>query len=744
MTLLLILITGLAFGFNITEKGKATANIVLSPQANDAERYACDEFIKYIKEMSGAELAVIDKPREGNNIFIGQTIAKDIVDFDFSTLKADGIYIYCKDNKLVLAGEGLSGNIYAVYHFLDEYLGVKYLTPTDDYIPKNPSISVKDINYSYAPPFYSRESFYHAFWYSPEFCLKTGNNGHYNYVNEKYGGHHIIVNFCHNIVFILSPDKYGKEHPEWYALWGGQRTLHPLYFQLCLSNKEMVQELTKNTLELFEQNPDADIVDLSIADCGIYCTCPECTKLTEKYGQSGALLTVINAVADEVKIKYPDKFVETIAYAHVTKAPKGGIVPRDNVIIRLCNIASDFSKPLDAPQNASYLEDIKDWKKISKQLFYWSYIIEFGNNVLPYPTFELINKNHKILRDNGVVGVFDEGDDGNPAAAGLERYKMYIDMKSLWNPDLDFDKESKAFMDAYYGPAGGDMFDFMKLSCKVFEKYPHQVRFDAQDNSWWSAKDYIKAFRILKSAYNKTKDLSDTKYADRVKYDALSFQAGLVIAKSDIIKEVEKSNVLVYSNEEALKLIREFLPKNGMEKAIQNSVYIYEPKPKCPNKPKEVENLPDDMWVEQQAVDFMRAVPDDNVCKVVDDPKASDGKAMWMTSDSIDWYVQPRYNFLYLNNHYKYADIYVTYRVEMGNEAACAYGCCLYTAENPKTMFMNINSDETPDGEYKTVKLGTLDFNKDSCNGEIYFCGVGGKGIAKGLYVDRIFYVYHN
>ncbi|MBQ0105942.1 MAG: DUF4838 domain-containing protein, partial [Armatimonadetes bacterium] len=267
---LLVLIVSYVSAFDITKNGEPLADVVLSPNAAEEEKYAAEEFVRYIKLISGAELAIKGEAGKGNSIYIGQSSAKAVTDFDFAKLKTDGIFINCKDNILILAGDKGSGTIYSVYTFLDEYLGVKYLTPKEDYIPKKKTVSVKNINKVYVPPFWSREAFYKAFWDNPSFCLKTKHNGHYSYVPENLGGHNTIYNFVHNICWIFSPDVYGKEHPEWYALWGSQRTLSQTYFQLCLTNKEMIEELTKKTLECYEKDPSANIVDLSIPDCGCY------------------------------------------------------------------------------------------------------------------------------------------------------------------------------------------------------------------------------------------------------------------------------------------------------------------------------------------------------------------------------------------------------------------------------------------------------------------------------------------
>ena len=50
----------------------------------------------------------------------------------------------------------------------------------------------------------------------------------------------------------------------------------------------------------------------------------------------GPLLDFVNFLADGIKDKYPEVYIDTLAYQYTQKAPKT-IRPRDNVIVRLCD-----------------------------------------------------------------------------------------------------------------------------------------------------------------------------------------------------------------------------------------------------------------------------------------------------------------------------------------------------------------------------------------------------------------------
>src|SRR5690606_5666305 len=106
----------------------------------------------------------------------------------------------------------------------------------------------------------------------------------------------------------------------------------------CLSNDVMRKEFTKNILDTLRNNPDMDFVSISQNDCHGACQCNKCQAIVQEEGsESGPIIRFVNAVAEEIEKEFPEMWVETLAYQYTRKAPSK-VVPRKNVVIRLCTI----------------------------------------------------------------------------------------------------------------------------------------------------------------------------------------------------------------------------------------------------------------------------------------------------------------------------------------------------------------------------------------------------------------------
>ncbi|MBQ0105996.1 MAG: DUF4838 domain-containing protein, partial [Armatimonadetes bacterium] len=660
LTLFIALSVCSVFAFTVTDKGAAKASVILSDSANPAEIYAEKEFVKYIKAISGAELPVLSAPAETGNIFIGQTetalniIKKKNPSFTWESLKTDGIVILCDGNNLVLAGDN-SGTIYAVYTFLEDVCGVKYLTPDDEYIPAKKTINCNNsIFKTHKSPFMSRDSFFTLSNYNPTYELKLKLNGHHNPVPKELGGHVVLHGFAHTFNTLLNPDVYGKTHPEWFCEINGQRMATRLG-QLCLSNQDMVKELIKNVLTTIQQNPDDKIISCTQNDTQNYCRCPECTALAEKYGQSGALLTVINQIADAVKEKYPDKYIETFAYQYTRNAPKGGIVPRENVIIRLCSIECDFAHTFDNPNNKDFYKDFMDWKKICKTLYMWDYVSDFSDYIICHPNIQVLQKNIQLMTENNVVAVFEEGDYTNENSV-LNHYKRYIISKLLWDPYLDMEKETKLFFRYFYGPAANDMMKFKDLIGKPFDRDQSlELKTFMHDCNYYNAKDWTDCYTALNSALKKVQGEANRKYYERVYTDFICFHAGWIHVKDeDIISKVRKAKVLPFETQkEFMENITEWGPAHGVTafsegRPLLDSIYALQKTVKEGTAPEECKDLKDEEWVDFQEKDLTQIFPGYGWSEIVDDPTASNGKALRMISKPVDWYIQKNIAFVYV------------------------------------------------------------------------------------------------
>ena len=348
---------------------------------------------------------------------------------------------------LILAGHERRGCLYAVYSFLQDVVGVRWWTSEDTFIPKKPTLVVADdLNVSYAPQMISREM-YHRNAQPTVFSARMKGNGA---LTPEYGDAVRIVNFVHSFYTYMPPAKYFDAHPDWYSEIDGKRKHEDA--QLCLTNEEMIRELTKNVLETLRQNPGAKMIDVSQNDWLGFCTCKKCKAIDDAEGsRAGTLVLMLNKVAEAVEKEFPDVLVESLAYQYTRKPPKT-VKPRDNVLIRLCTIECSYIQPLDGEQNRTFATDMEGWSKLAKHLFIWDYTTNYNDYLGPHPNLRVLAPNVRYFVKHGAIGLFEEGEGDD-----FCELKNWLLLRVMWEPDLDAEKLIDEFLRGYYGEAVGPL-----------------------------------------------------------------------------------------------------------------------------------------------------------------------------------------------------------------------------------------------------------------------------------------------
>jgi hypothetical protein len=176
----------------------------------------------------------------------------------------------------------------------------------------------------------------------------------------------------------------------------------------------------------------------------------------------------VNQIADAVRERWPDKYIGTFAYWYTRHAPKG-IVPRDNVLIRLCNIECDFAHPIAGTEhNRAFMDDLKEWAQLARNLYIWDYVVNFHQYLAPYPNFGVLADNIKTFRDHHAIGIQEEAQyqtDGGE----FSEMKAWVLTRLLWDPEQDTDALVHEFITDFYGPAAPQVQAYFDL-CRTLIK----------------------------------------------------------------------------------------------------------------------------------------------------------------------------------------------------------------------------------------------------------------------------------
>jgi len=446
-----------------------TAAIILPDNPTPQEKYAARDLRYHLELITGKAFPIVSEAEGRAGLFVGKTRKAVEAGINFDTLGLEGIHLQSVGSSLILAGNQ-RGVLYAVYTFLEDYLGCRWFTPDCSTWPKSGKIAVGKINRRYLPPLEFRAGDYPCAR-PGEFAVRLRLNGNNHQMTSEQGGRKGVHSLAHTFAYLCPPEKYYATHPEYFSLVNGKRQSG--YAQLCLTNPEVLQICIEGVRNWIKQNPDMKVFSVSQNDTHNYCECPECTRVAEEEGsQAGPVVRFVNAIADAIKDEYPDVAIETLAYQYTRKPPRL-TKPRPNVIICLCSIECCFTHPLgEDPFNKSFADDLRGWSKVCDRLWIWDYVINYAHSICPFPNLYVLKPNINFFLRNGVKGIYEESCYFTPGSE-LQELRNYIIAKTLWDPNYDTQKAIDEFCHAYYGAAAPQIIAYLKLMHDSVHKVPN-------------------------------------------------------------------------------------------------------------------------------------------------------------------------------------------------------------------------------------------------------------------------------
>lgn len=368
------------------------AVIVVDKKADGVIQFAAQELQKYLKMITGTEIAIVSTPEEGKYPFLfgtpeGATLKPEEacweVTGEYTRLYGDSTPT--GDTKIrlkkILDPKTRSGDLTAVYDFLEKQLGVLFLAPGEDGIAYEPVkiLELKEGKNSWVP-----ELAYRYLWpdrtvrtipkyyqangklkaelktKTPADLLPATRAGYEEKILEtllwlkqqRIGEHGEKLKFGH--AFTRWWEKYGESHPEYFALVDGKRqpkvASQPDRVKLCVSNPAVWKQIVADWAA--DKNRSR-LIDVCENDSKNYCECPECRKLDmpprpgEKWDDdlSDRYIYFANQVLNEARKIDPDAAVCHYAYSVYKRPPRRekvdpavyiGLVSADDDLEELC------------------------------------------------------------------------------------------------------------------------------------------------------------------------------------------------------------------------------------------------------------------------------------------------------------------------------------------------------------------------------------------------------------------------
>jgi len=452
--------------FLLTHEGRAAATIVIAAAPSENARAAASELQRYVRRISGADLPLVkdDQSPSGPLILVGPSrFTDEMSDLEIPSglspqLREEGFLIYCRGQRLVLAGNDAGpyyGTRYAVAELLHR-LGVRWFVPGEfgEVLPQARTLTVPEMEARQHPDFPMRNYWQH-------------HRGKMGDLDTEWKIHHKMNPRMHEWFgvpgdssirnYVPGKDEF-KQHPDWFALQrDGKRDEH----MVCMTSTGMIGHFVARVKA--EARAGKRYSAFAPDDGMPRCYCGRCQKLANGFDGYGAndrdplveasisneWFHFVNAIMDEVNKEFPDYKIVTNGYANRDIPPElPGFNQHRNLVVMFANICACTLHAYDDPhcwQMRRQGQMLQQWGRLCDKV--WLYNYNYTMLVSKFtitPMVHRVRRNIPLLKQWGALGFHDQ-DEADWSLTGIPTRLVRAALE--WDTKTDVD----ALLDDFYG-----------------------------------------------------------------------------------------------------------------------------------------------------------------------------------------------------------------------------------------------------------------------------------------------------
>jgi len=478
----------------LAHNGQTDYVIAIPAEPGPGVQFMAKDMARILKTATGAEFPVVAETKvspEKKGIYIGHTdfAAKHGINVD-KLARSERVFKSVGDN-IVITGsrQGISVDRFAVYNFLEMYLGCSWMDETTEIIPETKTVRLPrlDVRTKAAFGAIAITTVHYAAYAGDRkkqhlnglFRVRSGENP--NRGGSPRGCHSF---YCYSKEWPFKPE----EHPEYYSMnASGKRRLPKydgskhdnMYGHLCLSNPEVPKLLLQGLREFVKKDqerdaarksPPREIYDISQNDPGgRICCCPKCMEIVDREGgtDSALLLHALNPVAEAIRKEHPHIRIQTFAYKRGIWPPKT-LRPADGLRMRFADLGKEWVKagrdqlfPITHPINKESYDNLTGWGKMAKGMAIWGYWCIYREKFQsPYVITQCMKTDLDMYKTLGIESIFIELD-AKIDVMSFFALTRWVGYKMMQDPDQPIEPLIKTFMAGYYGPAAQPMEEYL-------------------------------------------------------------------------------------------------------------------------------------------------------------------------------------------------------------------------------------------------------------------------------------------
>lgn len=480
---------------SLCHQGQPTVEVVYPGKASPVAKYAAEEVALRLSQAFNCDIKPVTVASGSvPAIILGDQELAAKHGLDLNALDRDGYYIKTFPNYCLIIGRddpnGRPGKrtgyyeratLFGAYEFLERFLGVRYYFPGEigTVVPEYQNFALPDIDLTDRP-----DNQYRSIY------TKQLGKGKYLYPglepadisresNLQLRQNTRRIPNCHGINGLQLPQRFAKEHPEYFALrangtredgTGGVRS-DSVYGHVCFSAPGLKNEiyLDAEALLLGKSHKDrglprswanhheAPFFNLMPNDAMARCQCDGCRpyfQAKDPQQTSDFIWSWYCDIAKRLKDNNIPGYVTTMAYDVYRPIPTLDLP--DNIIVMLAQSGPwrEFGPNKDKDDAL-----VAAWKnKLGAKLYLWTYPTKIGSmlpgipNVAPRATASYFKR-----QTPHIFGAFYEAETDVWLFGHLN---YYVFSKLMWDNDTDVNALLQEYCHLMYGPAEQEMLEF--------------------------------------------------------------------------------------------------------------------------------------------------------------------------------------------------------------------------------------------------------------------------------------------
>lgn len=465
----------------LVHAGRGSATIVIPDKPLPVHHFAAEELQYHVERSSGVTLPIrreAELKKAGSaRVYLGPCRHTQQQGITTEGLQPNGFLIKLVNGELFLLGNDSDGQVlksrdhvslhnnrtrvgtlFAVYEFLERELGVRWLWPGQlgEVIPKQATIVVNRWDEKPRSPLLHIRWRDYGFRYRAKWASQSAVRQYAldvtRWMRRQRAALGVDIDAGH--AYTDWWKRYGKEHPEWFALKpNGQRGPggRPVFVQMCVSQPGLWKEIVarhgdgKSLIDVSENDSDGSTPT---------CTCAACRAwdgpdghLSDRYARFWL------AVQREADKKHPGAMLATMAYGAYNQPPKD-IKLNDRIII---GIVPGFYFPWSDSNRQKFRQQWQGWSDTGARLFLRPNWLHFGHNY-PFNYARKLGEDFRFAHQRGMIGTdFDLA--LAPWANQGPTYYLLARIHS--HPDQPIDQILQEYYDGF-GPAAKHVRDYFE------------------------------------------------------------------------------------------------------------------------------------------------------------------------------------------------------------------------------------------------------------------------------------------